>query len=95
VVHYRGRCRDHARRRNAETRSQNRGVYGSSKWKNTRRRFLFENPLCAVCGGIATDVHHRVDLQAGGAPYDWENLQALCHACHSRIGRQRQVDSSR
>jgi hypothetical protein len=45
VVHYRGRCRDHAKRRNAETRSQNRGIYNSKRWQITRSRYLFENPL--------------------------------------------------
>jgi 5-methylcytosine-specific restriction endonuclease McrA len=91
VVHYRGRCRDHARRRNAETRSQNRGVYNSKRWQITRSRYLFANPLCARCGDVATDVHHKVDIQAGGDPWDMSGLEALCHSCHSRITRANQL----
>jgi 5-methylcytosine-specific restriction endonuclease McrA len=92
VVHYRGRCRDHAKRRNAETRSQNRGVYNSKRWQITRSRYLSEHPLCECgCGGIAEDVHHKQDIQAGGDPWAWDNLEALTHACHARVTRRQQL----
>lgn len=67
-------------------------IYGSRRWQNTRRKFLFEHPLCQCenpdCHAIATDVHHRKDLAAGGDPWDPDNLMALEHACHSRITRR-------
>ena len=47
--------------------------------------------VCERCGRIATDVHHRVDLRDGGDPYASENLASLCHECHAKVGRERQV----
>ena len=28
------------------------------------------------------ECHHRVRLEDGGAPYDLQNLECLCRACH-------------
>jgi 5-methylcytosine-specific restriction protein A len=39
---------------------------------------------CAECGRLAAEVHHRVPLEAGGAPYALDNLVSLCKPCHSR-----------
>src|SRR5215207_8739490 len=91
LAHYRGRCELHARQRNRETRSQNRKVYGSQKWLLTRRRYLFDHPLCECeddCGRIAEDVHHKLALQHGGDPWNADNLEALTHACHSKVTRR-------
>ena len=68
--------------------SASRG-YGS-RWRKVRERFLMEHPLCVEClkeGRItpATDVDHIVPHK--GNPdlfWDYDNLQALCHKCHSR-----------
>lgn len=91
-VHYRGRCRRHARQRNRETRSQNKPIYNTTKWKLTRRRYLFEHPLCECgCGQIAEDVHHKVDIAKGGDPWDPANLEALTHSCHAKITRREMV----
>ena len=53
------RCRIHERERNHRRRSEHKSIYNTRKWTFTRRRVLFERPLCERCGGIATDVHHR------------------------------------
>lgn len=60
-------------------------------WQRLRRRHLAQEPLCVDPFGIhgdwpapATDVHHILPLAAGGAN-DADNLQSLCHSCHSRI----------
>lgn len=57
----------------------------SSRWQRLRALILDEEPLCRHCGerGLtvpATDVDHR-----SGDPSDnsRDNLQGLCHACHS------------
>lgn len=87
---YRGRCRQHARSRERATHP-NAAVYKSRRWQILRRHVLFEEPFCASgCGALATDVHHLVDISAGGNPWDPTNLQPLCHACHSKITRNRQ-----
>lgn len=60
------------------------------KWQRLRDRFLAEHPFCVECmkKGIltmATDVDHiRPHHGDPGLLYDEDNLQALCHACHSR-----------
>lgn len=62
------------------------------KWRKLRNEQLKRNPLCAICGDIATEVHHikpvesekeydRMEVLA----YDSNNLQSLCHKCHSNI----------
>lgn len=88
---YRGRCPDHARTHNRDTRRAGAPVYAGKRWQRTRDWQLYEHPLCDICGRIATDVHHRQDLADGGAPYNPDNLQSLCRSCHSRITRQRQL----
>lgn len=55
-----------------------------SAWRRTRARFLAHHPYCAACGAEATDVHHVIALRRGGTS-DEDNLEALCHGCHSRV----------
>jgi hypothetical protein len=89
----RGRCAKHNTVCNRETRSENRGIYNSKRWQITRSRYLFDHPLCEhpECMAIATDVHHKVDLQAGGDPWAMDGLEALCHSHHSMETRARQA----
>jgi hypothetical protein len=63
-----------------------KGKYGIRLWK------LKQNPLCEICGSVATQVHHLRDewkvtrdwfLFRGG--YNGEFLQSLCGKCHSEI----------
>jgi len=54
--------------------------YGRN-WRRLRRLILAEEPLCRDCGGAATEVDH---IDGDGTNMARENLQALCHACHSR-----------
>jgi 5-methylcytosine-specific restriction protein A len=62
--------------------------YGSD-WRRVRAEYLSAHPLCDICaaGGRtvpAALVHHRKPLTNSGT-HDWDNLQALCLACHSRL----------
>lgn len=68
--------------------------YGPA-WRSTRRAYLRAHPACecprhqampAWRRPAATDVHHLDGLGPHGPRgYDWGNLQALTHACHSSI----------
>lgn len=63
-------------------------LYDTRAWKRLRAAKLAVNPLCEHClaRGIveqAVDVDHRTPIARGGAPYDWSNLQSLCHCCHT------------
>jgi 5-methylcytosine-specific restriction enzyme A len=71
--------------------------YNSAAWKKIRLAKLARNPLCEKCLCIkATDVDHICSIRTGGDPLAWDNLQSLCHACHSaktffieRMGKDR------
>ena len=60
------------------------------KWQRLRARILVAHPLCVECEKrglikLATDVDHTRPHK--GNPFllwDKENLQPLCHECHSR-----------
>lgn len=56
--------------------------YGAD-WQRLRLMFLRRNPLCAICGRPANEVHHVCAKRDGGGN-EWGNLQALCKSCHSR-----------
>jgi 5-methylcytosine-specific restriction protein A len=94
MAEVRGHCRPCATDSN-RTRRQRRGprLYDTKRWTLTRRRVLFDRPLCEAkgCEQIATDVHHlekpedRPDLA-----YRLSNLRALCHEHHSAITRAEQ-----
>lgn len=69
------------------------GLYYTAKWERLRMDHIIAEPFCRICAaaGIrtaATDVDHikphRGDLQLFTDP---ENLQSLCHSCHSRKTR--------
>jgi len=52
-------------------------------WRRNRARFLKYHPVCECCGKPATEPHHRIPRRRGGRD-TWDNLEALCHSCHSR-----------
>lgn len=56
-------------------------------WRRLRAAVLAERPWCEVCGGPATDVHHRTPKRADqhACDVDPDGLASLCHPCHSRI----------
>lgn len=88
-------CPEHERQVQKEY-DQKRGTAAQrgydARWRRLRKMFLAANPVCADPFGIharngevvpATDVDHIVPKRCGGTD-EWSNLQALCHACHSR-----------
>jgi 5-methylcytosine-specific restriction endonuclease McrA len=79
----RGHCRVHATQQRKYNRSVNDAFYSSKAWKISRRAQLHDFPLCDICGYIATDVHHRTPIEAGGPKRDPANLRSLCRPCHS------------
>ena len=67
-----------------------RWMYGTQDWKTLRSEQLLREPWCRECAqhGIrtrATDVDHIRDHKGDWAVFtDPDNLQSLCHRCHSR-----------
>lgn len=95
-AHYRGRCPDHARTNEHQTRRAGHRIYRTARWQHTRRRILHNNPICAACNTtLATDVDHITPLDTGGEPYDPANLQPLCAQCHGRKTRAEQQTQGR
>lgn len=62
--------------------------YGG-RWRHLRRIHLSGNPLCDACTrlgitALATDVDHIIPHKGDEQlKYDADNLQSLCHSCHS------------
>ena len=76
-------CPVHARQAD-RARGNSRTVRGYGwGWITMRARYLRMHPLCVACGATASDVDHVIPKARGGTD-DASNLQALCHACHSR-----------
>jgi len=84
-----GRCEKH-RRQERQRYDNERGTAAQrgydARWRQIRAIVLAEEPLCRECsrqGRVmpAKDVHH-----INGNPRDnrRENLEPLCHECHSR-----------
>nr|DAY42599.1 MAG TPA: HNH endonuclease [Caudoviricetes sp.] len=72
-------------------------MINSTAWRKTRRRKLEQSPLCEICkqNGVitaATEVHHVMPCETAKTVtdmrrlmFDMDNLQSLCHNCHSLI----------
>ena len=63
--------------------------YGSNQWKKIRAMHIAEHPLCEEClkhGFLvpARIVDHIHEIKDGGSMTDFDNLQSLCQACHSK-----------
>jgi hypothetical protein len=55
--------------------------YGAN-WQKLRLMVLAAEPLCRHCSRPGLDVDHILPLASGGTN-DRNNLQVLCHSCHS------------
>ncbi len=64
--------------------------YSTSEWARKRKRFLYANPWCVLCGQPANVADHyplsRKQLIAQGVddPDAPKCLRALCVTCHNR-----------
>jgi 5-methylcytosine-specific restriction enzyme A len=77
-----GYCRKHQQERSRERGSAHAQGYGR-RWQRMRIMVLNREPLCRICLAPATDVDHILPRKRGGLD-SFENLQALCHSCHSQ-----------
>lgn len=89
------RCPDHQRQADQQRNQQIDAQRGTpaqrgydARWRKIRLMHLRAHPLCVDCASrhltvAATDVDHILPLAQGGT-HAAENLQSLCHSCHSR-----------
>lgn len=66
----------------------NSEFYQSRTWRKARANKLQLSPLCEEClrhgrTTEATMVDHIIPINKGGDPLALDNLQSLCHSCHS------------
>ena len=70
---------------------QQRGYGG--EWERISLMKRAECPVCEMCNdAMAVDVDHIEPFNGPNDPLrtDWQNLQAVCRACHrAKTGRQR------
>ena len=65
--------------------------YNSPAWRAARLQALHRDHFtCHYCGARATEVHHLIELNENNVhdptvSLNLENLQSLCHDCHSKI----------
>lgn len=61
-----------------------RKVYATARWKRVRLAVIDrDGRRCTECGGAGRlEVHHVRPIQAGGAPFDLDNLRTVCRRCH-------------
>jgi len=83
-------CAEHERERqkNVNANRESTSKRYDRRWQRLRRLVLNREPLCREClkhGRLtpATEVDHIISLSKGG-DNSLDNLQPLCHACHSR-----------
>ena len=81
--------RDHARQLDARRESQTQRGYNSRGHRRFRRVVLARDPLCVICGAVATVADHwptsRRDLVAQGLnPNDPSRGRGLCASCHGK-----------
>lgn len=81
-----GYCSAHKReaRRYDEHRGSAHSRGYDRAWQKLREVILLRDPFCVICRKQpATEVDHIVAKRFGGGD-EWENLQGLCKACHTR-----------
>lgn len=87
-----GRCPACRRRYERTINRAGAKLYGTKRWRMTRRRKLHLDPVCEICqNAVAEEVHHRVAIRDGGDIYSLANLVSTCKACHSRETRREQL----
>lgn len=62
-------------------------IYTTPRWIALRSQYVAHQPLCEHClkDGLivaGNEVDHIREVIDGGDPWDWDNLQHLCHEHH-------------
>lgn len=66
-----------------KSKSEFTEMYALPEWRRLRTAQLRNNPQCAKCGGLATEVHHIIPHRGDMNLFlDQNNLVSLCHDCH-------------
>lgn len=74
-------------------------IYSDPRWKQIVAQVYEEEENCRICGrycdprypartSMSRSVHHLVDLDLGGAPFDRDNAGLAHYGCNSRLGAE-------
>ena len=91
-------CLAHQPASTPATKKVRKPFYINPGWKRYRKWYLSGHPLCERCQRHgktvpATLVHHIVELEDGGEPFDPANTEALCASCHNKVHGKRGGDA--
>ncbi len=78
--------------------SADNSLYNTSRWRIYRTNYIkyrlsLGHSDCDVCGRLfqaktnnntGIEIDHVKPISQGGEMYDYDNLQMLCHVCHTR-----------
>lgn len=84
-------CLEHDPRKQHDVRRGNAASRGyDAQWSRVRKSYMAAYPLCELCkkeGRVtaAALVHHIVRIKDGGPRLNFDNLQALCVPCHTKV----------
>ena len=64
----------------------------STRWLKLRAMVLRRDPVCKTCKDEpSTDADHKIPIRTGGAKWSLDNLQGVCHGCHSKKTRREEA----
>jgi 5-methylcytosine-specific restriction protein A len=96
-----GYCQTHRPSRHSTRylRPSARQRYDGKRWREARASYLRRHPLCVDCMNnlrttAATDVDHIIPHKGDKTLFfDEDNLQSLCHPCHSAKTARENLES--
>jgi 5-methylcytosine-specific restriction endonuclease McrA len=81
-------------------------IYSDPRWAKVKAQVYEEESVCRICGEyvdtryraphkMSGSVHHLVDLDLGGDPFDRDNAGLTHYGCNSRAGAEQQHRTSK
>ena len=80
-----GYCPEHKPPDRARSEKVADAFYVSKQWRRLRDWYISGNPLCEICGGIGSTIHHKTEIKAGGDRLSVDNLLTVCGKCHYKV----------
>jgi hypothetical protein len=80
--------------RNNKENKKYSDFYNSKEWRNLRKLFILENPLCKYCLDegevkLAEIIHHKEEIKEHfDKRLDPNNLESVCRIHHNKIHKQ-------
>lgn len=69
---------------------RSKAFYNSNEWiRLSQTRLQHDEYRCQICGGIATEVHHKTPLtESWDDRFEWNNIISVCVSCHNRLDKR-------